>query len=170
MQSEIDFFSNLHTSLLRKINFDYEEKSTIIIDLVTTMGVIYCKDVSTKKTNDKPRFIELTIPVFNREIWSENIKLIENLVKWVSEDTFSITFTDTSTRSDGYVNSLIPGISNDVTLFSGGLDSFAGAYHNYKYNIKSDYIGFINKDEEKTKQIDVSKFYRQVFDDSISFL
>ncbi|PFD96427.1 hypothetical protein COE15_07640 [Bacillus cereus] len=170
MQSEIEFFSNLHTSLLENVNFDYKEKSTIVIDLVTIMGAIYCKDINTYKTNDKPRFIELTIPVFNLQIWSENVKHIEELVKWVSEDTINITFIDTSVKSEGYMNSLIPGTSNDVTLFSGGLDSFAGAYHNHKNNIKSDYLGFINKGEEKTKQLDVAKFYRQIFDDATEII
>jgi 7-cyano-7-deazaguanine synthase in queuosine biosynthesis len=134
------------------------------------MGAIYCKDVSTYKTSDNPRFIELNIPVFNPKIFSENKKHFEELVRWVSEDTFKITFLQTSVSSDEYVNSLIPGSNNDVTLFSGGLDSFAGAYNNYKNKTKSDYLGFINKGEEKTKQIDVAKFYHQIFDHSTEII
>lgn len=46
-----------------------------------------------------------------------------------------------------------------VTLFSGGLDSLTGAYFNYKNGIESDYIGFINKNEEATKQRLLKEFY-----------
>lgn len=170
MQSEHDFISTLHRTLLKNVNYDYREKSTLIIDLVTTMGAIYIKDVDSYKTNDKPRFIEVAIPVFNSKLLSENTKLIEQLVKWVSEDTFRITFTDTSVSSEDYIRSLIPAVNNEVTLFSGGLDSFAGAFHNYKNNIKSDYVGFVNKGEERNKQLEVAKFYREVFDDSIEII
>lgn len=170
MQFTIDFLSNLHTTLLKDVNYDYKGKSTIILDLVTTMGAIYCADVKTSKVNDKPRYIELTIPVFNPDIWTKNVIQIEELVKWVSEDTMKITFIGSSDTIDGYVNGLIPGTNNVVTLFSGGLDSFAGAYYNYKNNIKSDYLGFINKGEEKTKQLDVKEFYQHIFDDATEII
>lgn len=170
MKSEIKFFSHLHTTLLNDINYNYEEESTIFLDLVTTMGTIYCMDVCTSKINDKPRYIELTIPVFNPKIFRENTKLIEELVKWVSEDTMKLTFIDSNVNFEGYVNGLIPGTGNDVTLFSGGLDSFAGAYHNHKNIIKSDYVGFINKGEEKTKQLEVSKFYQSIFGNSTEII
>lgn len=170
MSSEVKFLSTLHLSFLKDISFNYEENSTVIIDLVTTMGAIYFKDISTYKNNYVPRFIEITIPVFNKELWSEINKLIEELVKWVSEDTVNITFVDNPIPYQGYINSLAPGINNDVTLFSGGLDSLAGAYYNYNNGIKSDYLGFINKGEEGTKQLNISKFYRKVFNDSTEII
>jgi 7-cyano-7-deazaguanine synthase in queuosine biosynthesis len=170
MVSEFDFYSNLHNSLLKDVNFDYKDESKIIIDLVTIMGAIYCKDVNTHKSNDKPRHIKLMIPVFNLQLWSENIQLIEELANWVSEDAFSITFKQTSHIPGDYVNNLLPANNNNVTLFSGGLDSFAGAYQNFKNNIQSDYVGFVNKDEEKTKQLDVAMFYKQVFNDSTEII
>jgi 7-cyano-7-deazaguanine synthase in queuosine biosynthesis len=164
MRSEFDFFSELHLNFLSQINFDYEQQSTLIIDLVTIMGAIYYKDVDTPKSDDKPRLIEITIPVFNSKLWSKMSGLIEELAKWVSADTFKVNFKETSFKTNSYVNSLIPPIPNNVTLFSGGLDSLSGAYNNYKNRIQSDYLGFINKDEEKTKQIEVAKFYKEIFD------
>ncbi|PEM44313.1 7-cyano-7-deazaguanine synthase [Bacillus toyonensis] len=170
MQKDLKYFSNLHNELLKDINFDYKEKSTIVIDLVTIMASIYYQDIIVTKHNNKSRNINLTVPVFNPTLWLDHVKIIEDLANWVSEDIFNISLVVNSSQFEGYTNSLIAANQNDVTLFSGGLDSFAGAYHNYKNNIKSDYIGFINKGEEKTKQINIAQFYRQVFDDSTEIL
>ncbi|MEK4069020.1 hypothetical protein [Peribacillus sp. FSL R5-0717] len=167
---DFDSFSKLHLNLLNQINYDYKNNSTIVIDLVTVMGAIYCTDVHTPKTNDKPRYIEMTIPVFNYHIWSKVTHLIENLAKWVSEDTFKVNFQETNFEPSSYTNSLLPPYPNDVTLFSGGLDSFAGAYHNYINGISSDYVGFINKGEEKTNQEKVAKFYKEIFIDTTEII
>jgi 7-cyano-7-deazaguanine synthase in queuosine biosynthesis len=168
--TEVDTFSKLHIELLKQIPYHYSGDGSLIIDLVTLMGAIYCKDVQTPKPNEKPRYIEIDIPVFNIDIWREQTNLIENMVKWVSEDIYKFNFIETSYRQHDYATSILPPSQNEVTLFSGGLDSFSGAYHNYKNNIQSDYIGFINKDEEKTKQIQVAKFYKDVFVDSTEII
>ncbi|MGG4342378.1 7-cyano-7-deazaguanine synthase [Paenibacillus lautus] len=168
MHRETSFFTTLHSSLLQDISYNYHEISTIYLDLVTIMGAIYYKDVLTPKQNDKPRLINIDIPVFNIALLGkqEIIELLQKMAKWVSEDNFNINFHPiTLNRELNYINSLVSS-TNDVTLFSGGLDSFAGAFHNYKNGIKSDYLGFINKGEEKTKQLEMSKFYKEIFDAS----
>ncbi|MGH2236602.1 hypothetical protein ACQ1ZD_15305, partial [Enterococcus faecalis] len=50
-----------------------------------------------------------------------------------------------------------------ITLFSGGLDSLAGAYYNFSNNISSDYVGYVNKSEERTHQVQLQAFYSQIF-------
>ncbi|MCM3549920.1 Uncharacterised protein [Niallia circulans] len=165
MTKEKEFLVGLHAELLKDINYNYSNDSTIIIDLVSVMGALYYKDVTTK-LKSKYRYIELSIPVFHPTIWSKNSRLIEKLFKWVSKDTLAISFEELNDYPEGFVNGLPVGTNNSVTLFSGGLDSLAGAYYNYKNKLESDYLGFLNKNEEKTKQKDVAKFYRKIFSDS----
>ncbi|WP_338589542.1 hypothetical protein V6669_29910 [Paenibacillus sp. Y5S-9] len=165
MKPEISL-SKIYEFLLKDVNYNYSHQGTLIIDLVTVMGSIYIKDVETHKNNDKPRSIKINIPVFNYNLWSQtNItELVEKIANWVSEDQYKINFEHNSTHADPFFINGIGTSMNSVTLFSGGLDSFAGAFFNYKNNVKSDYLGFINKSEERTKQVEVSKFYRHIFD------
>jgi 7-cyano-7-deazaguanine synthase in queuosine biosynthesis len=167
MINSIEKLSIIHKSLLKDFLYSYnDDNNLIVIDLVTVMGTIYCADVLIKK-NDNPRNIQLNIPVFNVDLWSNITSIIEELTRWVSGDTFILNFVKIDEKYTeeitGLVDSTHLNSNNYVTLFSGGLDSLAGAYRNYVMGIKSDYVGFINKSEEGVKQREVAKFYREVF-------
>ncbi|CAM4019580.1 hypothetical protein [Mesobacillus zeae] len=169
MEQEIKYLSSLHLDLLKDLTFNYEENSTLVLDLVTVMAAIFREDVHTKKYS-KPRVIQLIIPVFNPVIWTSSVRKVEELTRWVSGDTFKFSFIKTPFTFDGFMSRLELPSSNAVTLFSGGLDSFCGAFHNLANGIKSDYVGFINKGEERTKQEAVATFYKGIFDDTTEII
>jgi 7-cyano-7-deazaguanine synthase in queuosine biosynthesis len=145
--------------------FEFEQMSSnkhVAIDLVNVMAAVYYNDISTNKI--PPRAINLDVPVYLVEKWIECKPLLQKLLKWVSEDDFYVSFYE-NTEPESTVSAYIDTVGNKdtVTLFSGGLDSFAGAFHNISYGVKSDYLGFINKGEERTKQKVIREFYNKVF-------
>lgn len=157
------FLNNLHTALLSGFPYDYtDEKQLSIIDLVTTMGAIYYKDVITTSR----RKLNIMIPVFEPLKWNSISKEINKLANWVSGEQFNITFTQNRIKD---FNNLLENFTlqlpnnHSVTLFSGGLDSLTGAFRNYKDNMESDYLGFLNKSEEGTYQKNLQKFYLDIF-------
>lgn len=161
MISKKNYLENLHKTLLQDFPYSYDgQDNLLVIDLVTVMGSIYCKDVTTTARKSG---LNLRIPVFNLKIWNENLKEINDLVRWVSGENFKITFIE-NMLIDKTNNSMLPLVNNrSVTLFSGGLDSLTGAFRNFNEGIESDYIGFINKKEEKTYQEELQEFYFTVF-------
>jgi 7-cyano-7-deazaguanine synthase in queuosine biosynthesis len=173
MINSIEQLSSIHKTLLKDFLYSYNDNNLIIIDLVTVMGTIYCGDVLTKKKGNS-RNIQLNIPVFNVDTWSNITSIIEELAKWVSGDTFTLHFFKMNDKYANDIPSLVDSThfysQNYVTLFSGGLDSLAGAYRNYVMGIPSDYVGFINKSEEGVKQRKVAEFYREVFGDRAEIL
>jgi len=157
---------NLHLELLKDFDIDYSnDKHQTIVDLVTVMASVYCTDVSVRARKSK---LIINIPVFNVEIWQGLSSKIRNLLKWVSDENYKISFKPfnknlMSKKESQLKLSLDSPNQRVVSLFSGGLDSLTGAYHNFKNNIASDYIGFLNKYEEATKQRGVAEFYKWKF-------
>lgn len=152
----------LHTSLLDNFAYDYSNSNHLLaIDLVTVFGSIYVKDILTSKRSS----MVLIIPVFNLELWNTLSNDVNKLVSWVSRENFNISFVLNNFPIDKFEgsNKLHLPSNRAVTLFSGGLDSLTGAFQNYRDQIDSDYLGFLNKDEEKTKQVKLSKFYKRTF-------
>ncbi|MBO2537014.1 hypothetical protein [Rummeliibacillus suwonensis] len=157
------YLNKLHTLLMKDFPLNYEsEEELLIIDLVTIMGTIYCLDIS--KTARKK--LSINIPVFQVEKWESLKKEIQDLALWVSGDKFKIGFIKNNLSFlDETSNNISFNLANNrsVTLFSGGLDSLTGAYRNFNDCIESDYIGFINKSEEKTHQEVLKDFYFSIF-------
>ncbi|MGY4795559.1 hypothetical protein ACVNNN_11180 [Lysinibacillus fusiformis] len=166
----IKILNSLHASLLTGFPYDYADvKQLPIIDLVTTMGAIYYKDVistSRKKLN-------IVIPVFEPLKWNSISKEINQLANWVSGEQFNISFIQNKNLefNNSLENFSLPLPNNhSVTLFSGGLDSLTGAFRNYKDSIKSDYLGFLNKSEEATYQKNLQKFYLETFSTEVMLI
>lgn len=155
---------DLHVSLLDSFPYDYNNPEHLkVIDLVTVMGSIYVADVTVTSRKE----IKVVIPVFNYKRWALIVKEVNQLVQWVSGENFIISFShrEHSLFASIPKHKLELSTNNPVTLFSGGLDSLTGAYRNFRDNIKSDYLGFINKSEEKTHQEILRDFYLSIFKD-----
>lgn len=150
------------------INFVYssEEKQRKAMDIVSVMLSIFHGDITTKGNHEfhKPRSIKLKIGVYNLKEW-QSIRLnVEELANWVSGDKFQIEFIHICREIKNSELLFNPELSTDfVTLFSGGLDSFSGAFYNYQYSLSSDYVGYVNKNEEKTAQDKMGTFYKLKF-------
>lgn len=142
-QDEVNFFGN----------------NTMIIDLLNIFLEIYIGDISIKRCGNNPRNINLKVFVDknNLKVWKENHIYIEKLCNFVTEgdgDKWNLSYVlseyEHSTEKM-QLNAL--GIDN-VSLLSGGLDSFCGAYVNEANGTNTLYCGY------KTSHVDTSAIKR----------
>lgn len=142
-----------------------EDERCRACDVVNVMLAVFDGDISTNgnANNKSARQIAITAKVYDVEKWNDsNSKLVE-LLNWVSGDWFTVSFEKNEEAFDTFLLEIPSSQKQCITLFSGGLDSLAGAYYNYSNNISSDYVGYVNKSEERTHQIQLQSFYSQVF-------
>lgn len=164
MNIDIVKYDSLYRDLLKGFDFACKDENLKALDLVTIMGSIYCEDIGRRVSGNKKRKFVFDIPLFEPELWRNSRKIIEDLANWVSDENYEIMLT--KNNADPFEEPLLQTNNNyPTTLFSGGLDSLSGAYYNLKNSIKSDYIGFVNKNEEYTHQRVIGQFYRNVFSD-----
>jgi hypothetical protein len=154
-------YSEYLNVLLKGFQVENEESNIKALDLVVIMGSIYCADIG-KHAGSNPRLLSIDIPIHNPSLWYYHKEQVEDLAHWVSGDTYELLFSQN--KNAPFKEYTLPiNFQLPTTLFSGGLDSLAGAYHNFKCGLESDYIGFINKDEEHTHQKKIGGFYKNVF-------
>lgn len=134
-------------------------RDTLVIDLLNIFLEIYTKDISIKRKGNNPRnlIVNIYVDKNNLKLWQENCNLIEKLSNFVTEgdgDKWTIHFIPAEYEYDERnmdLNSL--GINN-ISLLSGGLDSFCGAYLNEVSHKKTIYCGY------KTSNVDTSAITR----------
>lgn len=134
-------------------------------DIVNVMLAAFDGDISTggDPNNKAPRKIAISAKVYNIERWESSKDQLIELLNWVSGDLFNVMF-EKNTKIFNILPLEIPSSQKKcITLFSGGLDSLAGAYHNFSSNILSDYVGYVNKSEEQTHQVLLQSFYNKIF-------
>ena len=132
-----------HQHFVLKDNL-YSIDNELIFDLLDVAAYIYKYDVSTKITSsDKVRNIFITIPVTDVVLWNTQKSLIESIAKFLSSDNWNIKFIHSNSKKiKTYQSSFLSNIFENVTLLSGGLDSYCGAYYNIKHSINSIYCGY----------------------------
>lgn len=134
---------------LEKIN------NELFLDLIDVAASIFIQDVSIKtNSNDEARNLRLIVPVTDIETWNKQKRLLDSIANFLSGDRWDINFEKCNSKLYGL--NIQQSFSNDfnfnnVTLLSGGLDSFCGAYTNIKNNMNSIYCGYkINNFETKS--------------------
>lgn len=114
----------------------------VLLDLLEVAAYIYCADQRSRRGSEKltghgrdwRRVMTFTIPVRRPDLWaSEPVTdtLCETL-GFLSDDSYSFFFvkaTDPLAERERYFENLVEDafIPDEVALFSGGVDSFAGA-------------------------------------------
>ena len=108
--------------------------SNIAIDLlyislfVFYIDRIHSRDVSIDSWS---RNINMNIPVIELEKWDSNKELLQNMLNFLSGDTWKIEFRkrEITEKEKKYLNKINDKESDDsvICMFSGGLDSFIGA-------------------------------------------
>ena len=129
--------------------------NTIVLDLLNIFLEIYVMDISVKRKEVHPRHlvVEAYVDSKNIGIWKENINLIEKLAEFVTEgdgEKWRLILKPAEYEFEAQQLSFISIMADNVSLLSGGLDSFCGAYHNEKENRKTLYCGY------KTSNVDTS--------------
>ncbi len=128
--------------------------NTRVLDLLNIFLEIYVADISIKTARNHPRQIQVVAYVDekNLQVWNENIKLVEKLAEFVTEgdgekwhvELKPVTYEFNAQRQHFRVE------ADNISLLSGGLDSFCGAYQNEKENRKTLYCSY------KTSYVDTS--------------
>lgn len=134
-------------------------------DIVNVMLAAFDGDISTNGNPDNkaPRRVSISAKVYNIEYWNQSREKLIELLNWVSGDLFNISFEKNEELFNNFLLEIPSPHKRCITLFSGGLDSLSGAYYNFSNDISSDYVGYVNKAEEKTYQICLQSFYRNIF-------
>lgn len=114
----------------------------LLIDLLEVAAYVYCADQRLKRgslqlTNfgeSWRRSLRFSIPVRLPEVWQQDLiqRLLADTLGFLSDDSYSFEFrkaTDPFQPRDAYFQDLIDASQDcdEVSMFSGGVDSFAGA-------------------------------------------
>jgi len=117
---------NLRTGL-EDFRIEYSDFTTLEEDMLTVASAIYACDLGFKRgeREEITRSISLEIPVVNHHAFQNTKDDLELLLWTLSHDNWTIKFT----RIDGQPESkrTWPKEKGATILFSGGVDSFAGA-------------------------------------------
>ena len=145
--------------LLKGIDIDIEKhriNNFISIDLLNLFLEVYKNDIETKRDMyKKTNFnIKVYVNAKNLDTWNENKDLIIRLTDFVTEcdnDKWNIDFIPVEYKfeKENTKLNIIQNIDN-ISLLSGGLDSFCGAYKNESNNESTIYCGY------KTSNMDYS--------------
>ncbi len=145
--------------------YDTYVENSIILDLVNVFCAVYIADIGTKQRQGLNRSICVTAPVSieNIQTWNNCIDLINKLLSFVTEgdnDTWSIHFYPVQYQMPNkqLAFDAVDTLTYDnVSLLSGGLDSFCGIYENQMKDRKALYCGY------KTNNVDAS-YIAKVFE------
>lgn len=114
----------------------------LLLDLLEVAAYVYCADQQASRGSDKltdlgsnwRRQMRLTIPVRNPGLWASHavMEALHETLRFLSDDTWEFEFVKASrplAEKLAYFPNLFDEIHtpDEVALFSGGLDSFAGA-------------------------------------------
>jgi len=123
------------------------EMSDIVYDLLTISSAIFTADRLTKLSYNLPSSIEVEIPVLCVDVFSMSHihKCFRDLLYWMTGDNWEFKFVPVnrvrqSVRSRLLLHPSNEGISTEVALFSGGLDSLAGLCNRINQNMAQKYL------------------------------
>lgn len=114
----------------------------LLLDLLEIAAYVYCADQRASRGSDKltlagsswRRSMHFTIPVRNPEIWSgtELSSALHTTLRFLSDDSYDFVFVAAANpfvEKNAYFDGLSDGVidADEIALFSGGIDSYAGA-------------------------------------------
>lgn len=131
----------------------------LMLDFVDIIGSIFFMDISIPRQTNRTRELKIDVPVSNVEIWTQNEVLIKKVIKFVSGDNLTLSFIEKNKRFVKDVLSFNLELDyNTVSLLSGGLDSFSGAFRNNIEKYKTIYVGYKLNYFEQSKQDIIKEF------------
>lgn len=147
-----------HELLLKDLTRFESEKDGLILDVVDVFSIIFFMDIRTTRNSNGNRAYSVMIPVSNPDLWNQCIHLLKELISFVSMDDVDLKFTQVEKRFIGASLELDYGSYDNVTLLSGGLDSFSGAFQNIMSNYRTIYAGYKLNTFEQSKQENIANF------------
>lgn len=147
-QTYHDLLVAVDDSKLSHIN--YKAVSPLLADLIDIATAIHIADRLSKRYKNMPRRIQIRLPLRKREVFSNPpiYKNLQDILYWFTEDNWFFDFLPyTKDGRQAEINKQLPfpqetNHSTHVALWSGGLDSFAGAYQQLMRDDTAHYILF----------------------------
>lgn len=109
------------------------------IDLLILASAVYAADKRINRASEAQdcwtREIDLHLPVSNVEVWTNNAQVIREMLRFLTGDLWRVYFRPRirEFREIAVPTGQLPGFGfTEVSLFSGGLDSFIGAIDSYE--------------------------------------
>jgi len=120
----------------KKIRKMYQFYDLLAIDLLYISLLIFAADRLVLRAQARDcwsRKIEMNIPVLNLKKWNANRELLQNMIGFLSGDSWVINFRqrvlneeEVHYRDKMIASKVLPKSYDRVCMFSGGLDSFVG--------------------------------------------
>lgn len=134
--------------------------NSVILDLIDTFFSICYHDFYTKRNEDSGKIINLEIPVNNIDKFNQIKKLLNNLIKFMTNgENWNITFKKCEKSKEIKLSPQLP-LYHDydsIALLSGGLDALAGATQ--EFNSNTIFVTYASNKVEKNKAINSYKNY-----------
>ncbi|MCY3542155.1 MAG: hypothetical protein OXH31_09670 [Gammaproteobacteria bacterium] len=119
--------------ILQQLKRHQLHPSETAIDLAILAATLTAADTRISRSTDAQdswtREIDLYLPVSNLDLWSENVQLIERMLRFLTGDLWKLSFRSRPRSMRSLVDASDYRAStffDSVCLFSGGLDSFVG--------------------------------------------
>ncbi|MCM3697883.1 7-cyano-7-deazaguanine synthase [Paenibacillus macerans] len=164
-----EFGAYPHEMFLKNLTRYESAQDGMILDLVDVFSTIFFMDIMTKRNNDEGRTYSITVPVTNPDLWEQIEPSLKKLIRFVSRDNVDFNFTLVEKKYIGASLELDFGTFNNVSLLSGGLDSFSGAFQNITSGISSIYVGYKLNTFEQSKQELIASFVMDKHINSIGY-
>lgn len=107
--------------------------SEVGIDLLVVAALVYGADTRISRTEQSQdswtREIRLVVPVSNPALWQSANETLERALNFLTGDLWKVEFRSRPERFSNIANlpdTLLPPVFNELSLFSGGLDSLIG--------------------------------------------
>ena len=136
--------------------------SPIALDFFRLAGAVFCADKTIPRA-DTPDFwtrdISLAIPVSDPDLWDGAADVLRRALSFLSGDRWHLEFSQDETDRTK-VETLVTG-TDAVTLFSGGLDSLAGAVDLLEDGLCVTLVGHHDGSLTLTKQEELYRVLRE---------
>lgn len=158
----------LPCSMVLGDEYDTCIENNIVLDLINVFCAVYIADITTVLAD--VRHINVTAPVSveHIQVWNECKGLILRLLKFVTEgdnDEWDISFFPVIYQfppKQLVLEDFYPTVYDNISLLSGGLDSFCGVFENGIHNCTSLYCGYKISTIDDSYISRVFKFANQV--------
>lgn len=147
----------LPCSIVLGDRYDTYVANSIVLDLVNVFCAVYIADICTRRAAKRRKIcVSAPVSIENLQIWNSCSGLIIKLLKFVTEgdnDEWGIDFSPIQYQlphKQLILEGLDTRVFDNVSLLSGGLDSFCGIYDNQINGKTALYCGY------KTNVIDAS--------------
>jgi Queuosine biosynthesis protein QueC len=136
--------------------------NSVILDLFDILASIYYYDILTPRKENLTD-IEVCVPIQNLELFEHCRSTLELIVNFMTSpaENWTLSFTKSNNKKLNNIlfseELLVNKEFDNVSLFSGGLDSFCGINHNLINKIQTLYITYRTNNIENAQAVKIKK-------------